>query len=101
MKNIMSGNFLFKKTEIEGVVIVEMKSHRDSRGYFMETYKKADFVAGGINVNFVQDNQSMSFQSGSLIFGSKERIAPFSFATLIACLVALLTGSLVMDSVPK
>ncbi len=62
MKNIMSGNFLFKKTEIEGVVIVEMKSHRDSRGYFMETYKKADFVAGGINVNFVQDNQSMSFK---------------------------------------
>ena len=58
----MSGNFLFKKTEIEGVVIVEMKSHRDSRGYFMETYKKADFVAGGINVNFVQDNQSMSFK---------------------------------------
>lgn len=62
MKNIMSGNFLFKKTEIEGVVIVEMKSHMDSRGYFMETYKKADFVAGGINVNFVQDNQSMSFK---------------------------------------
>lgn len=62
MKNIMSGIFLFKKTEIEGVVIVEMKSHRDSRGYFMETYKKADFVAGGINVNFVQDNQSMSFK---------------------------------------
>lgn len=57
---IISGNFTFTKTSIEGVIIVDVKSYGDDRGYFMETYKKPDFVAGGIDVDFVQDNQSSS-----------------------------------------
>ena len=57
---IQSGNFTFTKTSIEGVTIVDVKAYGDSRGYFMETYKKPDFVAGGIDVDFVQDNQSSS-----------------------------------------
>lgn len=57
---IESGNFTFTKTAIEGVVIVDVASFGDARGYFMETYKKPDFVAGGIDVDFVQDNQSAS-----------------------------------------
>ena len=57
---IQSGNFTFTRTSIEGVVVVDMKSFGDERGYFMETYKKPDFVAGGIDVDFVQDNQSSS-----------------------------------------
>lgn len=55
-----SGNFTFTKTSIEGVVVVDAKAYGDDRGYFMETYKKPDFVAGGIDVDFVQDNQSSS-----------------------------------------
>lgn len=57
---ITSGNFIFTETSIEGVIIVDVKSYGDERGYFMETYKKPDFVAGGIDVDFVQDNQSSS-----------------------------------------
>lgn len=57
---ITSGNFTFSKTSIEGVTIVDVKSYGDDRGCFMETYKKADFIAGGIDVDFVQDNQSVS-----------------------------------------
>lgn len=57
---ITSGNFTFTETSIEGVVIVDVKSYGDDRGYFMETYKKSDFAAGGIGVDFVQDNQSSS-----------------------------------------
>lgn len=57
---ITSGNFTFTQTSIEGVTIVDVKSYGDDRGYFMETYKKPDFVAGGIDVDFVQDNQSSS-----------------------------------------
>ena len=57
---IQSGNFTFTKTSIEGVIIVDVKAYGDSRGYFMETYKKPDFVTGGIDVDFVQDNQSSS-----------------------------------------
>lgn len=57
---IESGNFTFTQTAIEGVIVVDVKSYGDSRGYFMETYKQPDFVAGGIDVDFVQDNQSSS-----------------------------------------
>lgn len=57
---ITSGNFTFTETSIEGVIVVDVKSYGDDRGYFMETYKKPDFVAGGIDVDFVQDNQSSS-----------------------------------------
>ena len=54
------GNFLFKETSIEGVIIIEPKKYGDNRGYFMETYKEADFNAAGITNVFVQDNQSKS-----------------------------------------
>lgn len=57
---ITSGNFTFTQTAIEGVVVVDVKSFDDERGYFMETYKKSDFAVGGINVDFIQDNQSSS-----------------------------------------
>ena len=60
METILSGNFTFTKTAIDGVIIVDVKSYGDERGYFMETYKKEDFVKGGIDVDFVQDNQSAS-----------------------------------------
>lgn len=54
------GKFNFIKTSIDGVIIVEPTAFGDSRGYFMETYQKEDFIKGGIAVDFVQDNQSMS-----------------------------------------
>lgn len=57
---ITSGNFIFTETSIEGVKIIDVKSYGDERGYFMETYKRPDFVGGGIGCEFVQDNQSCS-----------------------------------------
>ena len=54
------GKFNFIKTNIDGVVIVEPTAFGDDRGYFMETYQYNDFAAAGIDVKFVQDNQSMS-----------------------------------------
>ncbi|MGI6755908.1 MAG: dTDP-4-dehydrorhamnose 3,5-epimerase [Atopobiaceae bacterium] len=60
MSQVSSGNFTFSTTDIPGVVVVDVKSYGDERGYFMETYKRSDFVAGGIEAEFVQDNQSMS-----------------------------------------
>lgn len=54
------GKFNFIKTSIDGVIIVEPTAFGDSRGYFMETYQKEEFIKGGITVDFVQDNQSMS-----------------------------------------
>lgn len=62
MEQVTSGNFTFTKTAIDGVIVVDVKSYGDDRGYFMETYKQPDFAAGGIDVEFVQDNQSSSIK---------------------------------------
>ena len=53
-------SFTFTPTDIPGVQIVDVKAYGDARGYFMETYKAADFAAAGIRDTFVQDNQSGS-----------------------------------------
>ena len=52
--------FVFHKTEIEGVFVIEPTVFDDERGYFMETYNERDFAEAGINCKFVQDNQSKS-----------------------------------------
>ena len=54
------GKLTVEKTDIEGVLIITPEVREDSRGYFMETYQKKDFEAVGVNVEFVQDNQSAS-----------------------------------------
>ncbi len=45
---------------IRGLKVVTPTVHGDDRGYFMETYQQKDFAAAGIDVTFVQDNQSSS-----------------------------------------
>jgi len=54
------GKFKFVKTLIEGVFIIEPTVFGDERGYFMETYHAMEFKDAGIDVKFVQDNQSKS-----------------------------------------
>ncbi len=45
---------------IEGLCVIEPTVHDDSRGYFMETYSQRDMEEAGIDIVFVQDNQSCS-----------------------------------------
>ena len=52
--------FTFEKTKIPGVIIIQPRVFGDQRGYFMETFKKGDFAAAGIDKEFVQDNESSS-----------------------------------------
>ena len=59
------GNFKFTETEIQGLYIIEQKVFEDDRGYFMETYNKKAFIEAGLDLEFVQDNQSKS-KSGVL-----------------------------------
>jgi dTDP-4-dehydrorhamnose 3,5-epimerase len=54
------GQFKFTETEIKGLYIIEPKVFGDERGYFMETYNYQDFKAAGLDMFFVQDNQSKS-----------------------------------------
>ena len=54
------GQITVTKCPIEGLYIIEPAVHGDSRGYFMETYSLRDMQEAGLNMTFVQDNQSMS-----------------------------------------
>jgi len=52
----------FKPTNIPEVIVVNPVVYSDERGFFMETYREAEFAAAGIAANFVQDNHSGSVQ---------------------------------------
>lgn len=54
------GQIKVTKCPIDGLYVIEPAVHGDSRGYFMETYNQQDFDEAGLNMRFVQDNQSMS-----------------------------------------
>ena len=54
------GQIKVTKAPIKGLFVIEPTVHGDSRGYFMETYNQNDMREAGLNMNFVQDNQSMS-----------------------------------------
>ena len=54
------GQITVTKCPIEGLYIIEPAVHGDARGYFMETYNLRDMQEAGLNMHFVQDNQSMS-----------------------------------------
>ena len=48
------------ETKITGLVVIEPQVFGDNRGYFMETYNQQVFVDAGLDMAFVQDNQSLS-----------------------------------------
>lgn len=72
------------KTPIEGLLIIEPKVWKDNRGYFYESYNAKLFAEAGIDVNFVQDNQSFS-QKGALR-GLHAQAQPFEQGKLVRVL---------------
>ena len=54
------GQIQVTRLEIEGLCVIEPAVHGDERGYFMETYNQRDMHEAGLDMVFVQDNQSMS-----------------------------------------
>lgn len=54
------GKIKVTRCDIEGLCVIEPTVFKDERGYFMETYNYNDFKAEGLDMQFVQDNQSMS-----------------------------------------
>jgi dTDP-4-dehydrorhamnose 3,5-epimerase len=54
------GKFKINETSIKNVYIIEPTVFGDERGYFMETYNQNEFKESGLDLNFVQDNQSKS-----------------------------------------
>lgn len=71
------------KTDIEGVVILEPKVFKDSRGYFFESWSQREFAEKVAPVEFVQDNESMS--SYGVIRGLHYQKAPYAQSKLVRC----------------
>ena len=54
------GKIKVERCDIRGLCVIEPTVFKDERGYFVETYNFNDFAAEGLDMTFVQDNQSMS-----------------------------------------
>ncbi|MES2239787.1 MAG: dTDP-4-dehydrorhamnose 3,5-epimerase [Bacteroidota bacterium] len=73
-----------EKTFINDLVVVEPTIFGDERGYFFEAYSKTKFSDLGIDIDFVQDNQS--FSKRGVIRGLHLQINPFAQAKLVRVL---------------
>ncbi|ARW20148.1 MULTISPECIES: dTDP-4-dehydrorhamnose 3,5-epimerase [Pediococcus] len=60
------GKLKVTTTNLQDVKIIEPAVFGDNRGFFTETYSERDFKEAGINIDFVQDNHSLSAQAGVL-----------------------------------
>jgi len=78
------------KTPIQDLIVIEPKVFQDDRGYFFESWSKTVFEKEGLNLNFVQDNQSLS--SKGVLRGLHFQNPPFAQGKL----VTVIQGS-VMD----
>lgn len=54
------GKITVTPCDIEGLYVIEPTVFKDERGYFVETYNQNDMKEAGLDMTFVQDNQSMS-----------------------------------------
>ena len=66
------------------MVLIRPKKFVDSRGFFGETYSRRRFVEMGIDVDFVQDNHSLSHAVGT-IRGLHFQSPPFAQGKLVRC----------------
>ena len=71
------------KTDIDGVVIIEPRIFKDSRGYFFESYSKREFDEKVRPVDFVQDNESMSAKG--VMRGLHFQRPPYTQSKLVRC----------------
>lgn len=68
-------------TEIPDVLIIKPQVFTDERGYFFESYNREKFIAAGIDVNFVQDNESKSMEG--VLRGLHFQKPPFAQGKLV------------------
>lgn len=69
------------KTEIPDLLIIQPRVFEDERGYFFESFNDNEFKKHGLNLNFVQDNESKS--GYGVIRGLHYQLAPYSQTKLV------------------
>jgi dTDP-4-dehydrorhamnose 3,5-epimerase len=78
-------NFSSERLTIPDVILIRVRKFADSRGHFLETFRKSDFAELGIECEFVQDNQAFSGQTGT-IRGLHFQVPPHAQAKLVRVL---------------
>ncbi len=76
-------SFEFEQLKMDGVILIKPRIFGDNRGFFMESYKKSEFIKNGIDIEFVQDNHSKSTKG--VLRGLHYQASPKSQAKLIRC----------------
>lgn len=79
------GNVEAVPLALPGVLLIKTRRFGDARGFFTESYNRADFVAVGIDCTFVQDNQSFSAPQGT-VRGLHFQAPPHAQAKLVRVL---------------
>jgi dTDP-4-dehydrorhamnose 3,5-epimerase len=74
----------FTKTDIPGLLVFEPNVFEDNRGYFFESYNEKIFLEAGIDLRWVQDNQSSS--SYGVIRGLHYQLPPYAQSKLVRVL---------------
>jgi len=69
------------KTELEGLLIIKPDVFEDERGYFFESYNREKFRDAGIDLKFVQDNESKSRKG--VVRGLHLQAPPFEQGKLV------------------
>lgn len=77
--------FRFIETPLKGLFVIELDKFEDTRGYFMERFKRSVFQSFGITEEFTQDN--MSWSCKGTIRGLHYQNAPKAQGKLVSCIV--------------
>ncbi|MDR2773418.1 MAG: dTDP-4-dehydrorhamnose 3,5-epimerase [Tannerella sp.] len=72
---------IYTETEIKGVWMIDPEVFRDTRGYFMESYKKPEFERCIGDVCFIQENESCSMQG--VLRGLHYQLEPYAQSKLV------------------
>ncbi|MCR4336253.1 MAG: dTDP-4-dehydrorhamnose 3,5-epimerase [Candidatus Omnitrophica bacterium] len=76
-------SFHFQKLDIPDLALIKPEIFEDERGFFIETYKRSDFLAANIQSEFIQDNHSKSI--GKVLRGLHFQLPPHVQAKLVRC----------------
>lgn len=74
----------YTPTEVDGVVIVDIEPHRDTRGYFSRSFCAGEFAERGLDAAVAQTNISYNHTRGTLR-GLHRQVPPYQEAKLVRC----------------
>lgn len=76
---------IVEKTSIPDLLVIKSKIFKDDRGYFFESFNQNQFNDNGIDINFIQDNESKS--SYGVIRGLHYQLSPYAQTKLVRVIV--------------